>query len=209
MLPSTKILKIAELDNDFAIHCATVEDYIALMVETYPEDVLRKMWTRFGTETCIYVLDQTEEEGLPLTRILQTRAYMEALGLDICKPIFIERFAEARLAKFSRSDRVIINAIVTDTHLDGRLAIVTGLKAVWHSSEWHYKVTPTGDTKEYMLSEGQLSLNQGHPANKPESEFINQDAGTVRKPAGAKKPVKTSKELLDGMEDEGEEMPFI
>jgi len=190
MLICDKILKIAEVKNDFAIHFPTLESYTAFMKGTYPEAIIERMWKKFGAETCVYVLDQTEKEGLPLTRVLQTRAFMEKLGLDICKTFFVESFADACLAQFNRADRVNINDKVTDKSLSGRPAIITGLKAVWRSNSWEYKVTPTGDTKEYLLTEGQLSLNKDHDANKPESEFLNQDAGKVRKPAGPKKPVK-------------------
>jgi hypothetical protein len=184
LIPTEKMLKIAEIKNDFAVHFDRESSYIEFMKGTYPVNVLSAMWHKFGRETCVFVLDETEKEGTPPTRILKPRGFVEAeLGLAIVPPRFVYEYPVRSLALFKRADRVIVCGT-------GSQGVITGLKAKQNEDGlWLYEVSVAGQKEHQVFTEDTLKFNEDHAANKPETDFINREVGRVRAPAGQKKPV--------------------
>lgn len=189
ILPTLKMLKIAEYKNDFAVHFDTLDGYKHFMRGTWPEAVVVAMWSKFEAETGVYVLDVTETEYSPLTRVLKPITYLKNIGLKIVEPDYVYNYLISLLAKFNRGDRVLYTGHGKHAHLANTPCIIVGLKAEEIDGLWHYLIQIPGASEYAQVSEGRLTLNEAHPANKPAMDFINKDAGQVRKPAGPKVPV--------------------
>lgn len=179
MLPTQKMLKIAEVKNDFAVRFPTVEEYVEFMQGTYPLTVLKTMYGKFGAQTCVFVL---EEKDVPLSRMNNTAAACEALGLEIRDPAWLYTYNNDALSKYSRGDRVLVG-------MGKELCIVVGFKAEAYNASWKYEISRVGAKEVLSSLEPFMELDKTHPANRPESEFINPDKGRLREPAGQKKPV--------------------
>jgi hypothetical protein len=175
-----KFNKIYELKGFCLLALKSVDEYIEFMEGTYPEVVLRKMWGRFGAETCVSVINDTVEGCL--SRILKPRGFYppEAPTVSID---FVKNFPLDILPKYTRGDRVLVKK-ENRGYLKG---IVYGAKADKSLLGWQYSIKLPGNPGAFKSYEVDLLIDADHPASQPPEDFVNNGRAKIREPLKPKK----------------------
>ena len=187
----TKILKMHEVGERIAVHVPTVDEYLDLMENTFPEPILRLMWEMNGDDTCIAVIDETESlDPQPLARQLISADVARDNTLTVVNTAFVLNYAPEKLPVFDRGSRVKINGFFMDRDFRDTPAIVYGFKATKRADGAICQMVRVAGSKlEFVIPENMLSLDASHPANEDIEKHLRKEEGRVRAPAGQKKPV--------------------
>ena len=189
-----KHLKMHEIGVSLAISIPTFEEYTEFMEDTWPEEILKKLWGRNGVNTCVVPLDRTEApDHHPLSREIISVSEAEARGLKVSSLSELRVYGVCGLPIFARGDRVMIASDVAGTI--GNKGTIYGLKCIpkWSNlsvyPEISYEVLVSGTYSPVLVCEEHMALDPAHAANAPITEFTPKQ---MRAPA-PKKPKKAKR----------------